>query len=133
MAREWVFSLVMAGCALFVVLTVAAMLAYPGGTATDPTTSGYSFFANVLSELGMTRTYAGQPNTVSRALITMALSLTGAGLAVFFPAFRQFFTSSRPGRALSAVGSLFGVVSGFSLAGSAFAPSICRSHGTIPS
>jgi hypothetical protein len=61
MAREGVFSLVLAGCALFVVLTVAAMLAYPGGTATDPTTSGYSFFANVLSELGMTRTYAGQP------------------------------------------------------------------------
>jgi hypothetical protein len=31
------------------------MLLYPGGTVDDPTVIGYSFFANVLSELGMTK------------------------------------------------------------------------------
>jgi hypothetical protein len=112
----------MFGCALFVVLTLIAMLIYPGGTMTDPTTSGYSFFANVLSELGMTETYAGQPNRVSRVLFTTALSLMGAGLVAFFLAFRQFFVASRPGRILSGMGSVSGVVSGICLVGAAFTP-----------
>ena len=86
--QRWVFRLIMVGCVLFVVLTVLAMLFYPGGTVADPTAFTYSPFANVLSELGMTETHAGQPNTVSRVLFTTALTLTGAGLATFFPVFR---------------------------------------------
>ena len=120
--RRWVFALIMFGCALFVVLTVIAMLFYPGGTMTNPTASGYSFFANVLSELGMTYTYAGQPNTLSRVLFTAALSSTGAGLAAFFLAFRQFFVVSRSGRVLSGIGSVFGLVCAISLVGAAFTP-----------
>ena len=121
-ARRWVFRLILAGCALFVVLTLVAMLFYPGGTVTDPTASGYSFFANVLSELGMTETHAGQPNTVSRVLFTTALSLTGAGLAAFFLAFRPFFVGSRAARVLSGLGSLSGILSGICLVGAAFTP-----------
>jgi hypothetical protein len=120
--RCWVFGLIMLGCALFVVVTLIAMLFYPGGTMIDPTTSGYSFFANVLSELGMTQTYAGQPNTASRLLFTIALTLTGAGLAAFFVAFRQFFVTSRLTRILSGLGSVFGVVSGICLIGAALTP-----------
>lgn len=121
-ARRWVFVLIMFGCALFVVLTLIAMLFYPGGTMTDPTTSGYSFFANVLSELGMTETHAGQPNTVSRVLFTVTLSLTGVGMAAFFLAFRQFFVDTRSGRILSGTGSVFGVVCAICLVGAAFTP-----------
>jgi hypothetical protein len=98
------------------------MLFYPGGTMTDPTASGYSFFANVLSELGMTETHAGQPNMVSMVLFTIALSLTGAGLAAFFLAFRQFFVVSRSGRILSGIGSASGIVCAICLIGAAFTP-----------
>jgi hypothetical protein len=122
MTRRWVFTLIMFGCALFVVLTLIAMLFYPGGTMTDPTTSGYSFFANVLSELGMTETRAGQPNTISRVLFTTALFLTGVGLAAFFLAFRQFFVVSRSGRILSGIGSASGIVCAICLVGAAFTP-----------
>ena len=121
-ARRKVFVLIMFGCALFVVLTLIAMLFYPGGTETDPSTSGYSFFANVLSELGMTETHAGEPNTVSRVLFTIALSLTGVGLAAFFLAFRQFFVDTRSGRILSGTGSVFGFVCAMCLVGAAFTP-----------
>ena len=121
-APQWVFALIMFGCALFVVLTLIAMLFYPGGTTTDPAASGYSFVANVLSELGMTETYAGQENTVSRVLFTIALSSTGAGLAAFFLAFRQFFVVSRSGRILSGIGSAAGIVCAICLVGAAFTP-----------
>ena len=112
----------MFGCAQFVVLTVMAMLFYRGGTVTDPAASGYSFFANVLSELGATKTPAGQPNTVSRVLFIPALTLAGAGLSAFFLVFRQFFVGSRSGRVLSGIGAISGVVCGTCLVGAAFTP-----------
>ena len=120
--RQGVFRLVAIGCILFVLLTAVAMLFYPGGTATDPTTSGYSFFTNFFSELGLTRAHSGGPNTVSFTLFFVALTLAGVGLVLFSLAFRPFFTHSTAGKVLSAIGSLFGIVSGICFIGVAWAP-----------
>ena len=120
--RRRAFKLVELGCILFVVLTVAAMLFYPGGTLTDHSTSGYRFFHNFLSELGLTETHAGSPNTISFLLFVPALTLAGSGLALFFLAFPQFFVSSRMVRALSLTGSLVGVAAGVCFVGIAFTP-----------
>ncbi len=120
--RQQVFSLIMIGCLLFVALTFVAMWFYPGGTFADPTASGYSFFTNFLSELGLTRTRTGQPNTVSAILWFTALTMGGAGLVLFFLAFAQFFSDSRSGKILSGIGSIFGVISGICLVGVAFTP-----------
>jgi len=121
-ARGRVFSLVMIGCALFVALTTVAMLFYRGGTYADPSAEGYSFFANFFSELGLTVTRAGEPNTVSAVLWFVAMSAAGAGLVLFFIAFRQFFTSSRWGWLLSGLGSLVGIFSGICFVGVALTP-----------
>jgi len=43
-SRKNIFMLIMMGCGLFVVLTVIAMLTYPGGTYSDFNARGYSFF-----------------------------------------------------------------------------------------
>ena len=131
--RQGVFSLTMFGCVLFVVLTVAAMLFYPGGTLTDPTTSGYSFFVNYFSDLGLTWTHARQPNTVSAILFISALTLVGGGLALFFAAFPQFFTQSRSSKLLSGIGSTFGVISGICFIGVASTPAnLClQTHLTV--
>jgi len=120
--RWQVFSLVMTGCALFVVLTAVAMWFYPGGTYADPSASRYSFSTNFFSELGLTVTRSGEPNTVSAILWFLAMSLAGAGLVLFFVSFRQFFTGSRWGRILSGLGSAVGVVSGICFVGVAFTP-----------
>lgn len=116
------FSWAIVGCVQFVVLTLAAMLFYPGGTVSDATTRGYSFFTNFFSELGLTRTHAGGPNTISFILFFVALTLAGVGLALFFVAFRSVFVGSKAGKVLSAVGSLFGVISGVCFAGVAWTP-----------
>ena len=120
--RGRAFVLTVAGCVQFVVLTLVAMVLYPGGTVADPTTRGYSFFHNFFSDLGRTHTPAGQPNSASFLLFTVALALAGAGLILFFVASLRFFTASRPARWLSRLGCLFGIASGSGLIGVAFAP-----------
>jgi len=120
--RQRAFSLVSIGCVQFVLLTVVAMLFYPGGTVTDPSTSGYSFFTNFFSELGLTRTHSGGPNTISFILFFVALTVVGMGLALFFVAFRSFFVGSVAGKVLSAIGTLFGIISAICFAGVAWTP-----------
>jgi hypothetical protein len=107
---------------LFGVLTMVAMLYYPGGTITDATTLGYSFFNNFFSDLGLTETYAGQPNTLSAVLFVAALTMAGCGLAVFFIAFRQFFLASAAESWLSGIGSCCGVIAGICFVGVALTP-----------
>ena len=70
--------------AQFVVLTVAAMLAYPGGNAQDPRAAGYSFFENFFSDLGQTWVRYGNlrtPNPVSFPLFVVALVTVGLAIA----------------------------------------------------
>ena len=129
--QQRAFPVVMIACALFVVLTIVAMFFYPGGTVTDPTTVGYSFFGNFFSDLGLTKTGAGDPNTVSAILFVIALTSAGGGLALFFVAFRQFFARSLFDKLLSGIGSIFGVISGLCFIGVAFTPAnlYMKAHG----
>ena len=116
------FQLVMWGCGLFLLLTGIAMFVYPGGTRFDPDASGYTFFHNFLSELGFTITRAGVPNRVGAPLFFIALTLAGMGLMLFFVVFVQFYWSKWYLKALSILGSLFGIVSGLAYVGIAFYP-----------
>ncbi len=125
MSRFWqrsVFWLVITACLQFVVLTAVAMLFYAGGTRTEPAASGYSFFRNFFSDLGLTQTYGGQPNIVSAVLFFIALTVAGSGLVLFFAAFPQFFGGSPLGKVLSWLGSVFGIISGLCFIGVALTP-----------
>ena len=79
-------------------------------------------FTNFFSELGLTVTRAGQPNTVSAILFFTAMVMGGAGLVLFFIAFPQFFTKSKSGRLLSRIGPVFGVISAVCFIGVGFTP-----------
>ena len=116
------FSIVMAACFLFLVLTSLAMVFYPGGTRSAPGTKGYLFFENFFSELGLTRTYSGGPNNVSFFLFTVALALAGLALALYFIISPTLFWDSRITRVLSLFGTFFGIISGLSFIGVAFTP-----------
>jgi hypothetical protein len=120
--RKHIFTLVIIGSILFVLLTLVAMWFYPGGTYTDSTTIGYSFFNNFFSELGFVRSHAGQPKTLSAVLFTFAAMMAGGGLVLFFVAFPQFFVQTQSGGLLSIAGSVFGVLSGICFIGVAFSP-----------
>ena len=115
--RQTAFQVSMAVCVIFVVLTAVAMLLYPGGTKTDHSTPGYSFFQNFFSDLGLTKAWSGESNSLSSVLFIVALSLAGAMLALFFVAFAQFFNQSFRGKLLSRLGSVAGVISGICFVG----------------
>jgi hypothetical membrane protein len=117
-----VFSIVIAGCLVFVALTLAAMLLYPGGTLTDKSTPGYSFFQNFFSDLGRTESYAGRPSPIPAVIFFIALTMAGNSLVFFFAAFPWFFTRTLPGRMFSLAGSILGILSGLCFIGIAFAP-----------
>lgn len=117
-----IYRYVISGCGLFVLLTVAAMFAYPGGNFKEEVTTGYDFFHNFFSDLGRIRVLGGQLNLVSAGLFCLALTLAGSGLVGFFLAFRLFFQTDRLNRILSAAGTVIGVISGLCFVGIAWAP-----------
>jgi hypothetical protein len=116
------FRWTMYACVVFVVFTAIAMLLYPGGSMADPASRGYSFFNNFFSELGLTVTRNGTPNTSSMVLFITALTLAGLGLVLFFVAVSQFFWRTHALRVLSVLGSVFGVIAGLCYVGVAFTP-----------
>ncbi|PKN91458.1 MAG: hypothetical protein CVU44_19055 [Chloroflexi bacterium HGW-Chloroflexi-6] len=120
--RKTVFDIVLWACGLFALLTVLAMFFYPGGTFSDPATIGYSFFENFFSDLGMTVSHAGQPNPIANSLFTLALTLVGIGLMLFFAAFPQFFWRHAGAKKLSLIGSAIGIAAGVCFIGVAFTP-----------
>lgn len=87
------FGIVAGVSALFVILTGAAMLLYPGGTVPVAATHGYHFFINFFSDLGQTRTQSGASNYPSMLLFTSAMTTVGIGLGAFFVAFARFFAA----------------------------------------
>jgi hypothetical membrane protein len=88
--RTRIFDLVVAGCLGFIVLTALAMLVYPGGTASDATTRGYSFFTNFFSDLGRTQARNGEPNTMAASLFFIAFERRRRGVIAFSVAFARF-------------------------------------------
>jgi len=120
--RHKLLTLVMVACLLFPILTTLAMLFYPGGTRGNPDAQGYSFFENFFSELGLTQSYAGGPQTASFMLFTAALSLAGAALVLYYCLAPSLFWEKTSSRILSLAGSLFGIISGLSFIGVAFTP-----------
>ena len=121
-ARSRLFSLIMAGCGQFILLTMVAMLFYAGGTNNDPTVARYQFFHNFFSDLGMTVAHNGEANTFSFLLFSLALSLAGLSLIVFFLLMPRYFQSDRLGLALSRLGAFFGILAGLCFIGVAFTP-----------
>lgn len=117
-----VFAGVAVCCLLFVVLTGAAMLAYPGGTYTDPASPGFSFFNNFLSDLARTRNRLGQPQGASRGLFTLALLLVSLAMAGFFSAYRGLARNTGSARQLALLGSALGLAAGACFAGVAVVP-----------
>jgi hypothetical membrane protein len=116
------FTLAAAGAALFVLLTTAAMFIYPGGTFSDPTTQGYRFSENFISELGFLTANNGERNPLGAGLFFLAMNLAGASLVLFFVTFWRLFRQPAWLRWLAGAGTLLGVLAGLCFMGVGFTP-----------
>lgn len=110
------------GCSLlFLILTIGAMLAFPGGAPYALDARHYLFFGNYVSDLGGTRTHSGRNNDLSRRLFVVALTLVGVSLAHLGPAARIWAPSGRA-RLGGALATVFSALSGLGFVALAFTP-----------
>ena len=72
----------------FVVLTLAAMFLYPGGSKFEMQSTHYLFLHNYFSDLGGTISYSGLSNLASSALFFVALTCIGTSLIFFSRAWK---------------------------------------------
>lgn len=114
--------LLLAAAAVFLVLTTAAMAAYPGGAKYALHGNGYRFFQNFFSDLGATRTYSGRSNTTSHVLFLVALTCVGLAMIGFATTWRTIEARRGEGRRFGGVAQVAGVVSGIGFVGVAVTP-----------
>lgn len=82
-------------------LTLCAMIQYPGGTALDVSSAGYSLAHNFLSDLGMTVTYAGRPNGVGALLFFLSVSIVVLGAGGCLPEYIRLYSEPPRSRRLA--------------------------------
>ena len=82
------------GCIEFVLFSTIAMFFYGGGTSWNKSAEGYTFWHNVLSDLGRTVSYSGVPNTVSSPMFNIALSFFGICIIVIYLSMGKNFLRS---------------------------------------
>jgi hypothetical protein len=78
--QAWRATVLLYASGQFLVLTVIAMLLYPGGAVFERDSNRYLFFRNFFSDLGATSTPSGRSNLASHLLFLIALSCIGLAL-----------------------------------------------------
>ncbi len=107
----------------FILLTVLAMVFYPGGTQDDESVVGYSLWENFFSDAGRTEALIGVPNTLSFVLFTLALLMVGVVMIIWFRAMPVLFNTSKTARRLSLAAAVLGAIAGLSFIAVACTPS----------
>ncbi len=82
---------------------------YPGGSFGDPTTEGFSFFYNAISDLGRFIATNGEPNTASRVLSIIAINIVSICSILYFSFIWIYFQDRKATKWLSLIGSVNGV------------------------
>ena len=97
------------GSLSFVLLTIIAMIFYPGGTFDNHSATRYIFLENYFSDLGRAQTFLGESNIISRVLFTVALTLVALSLILYFLVLPTFFTENKIAKWLVIIGSVNGI------------------------
>ncbi|OLS12795.1 MAG: hypothetical protein RBG13Loki_3577 [Promethearchaeota archaeon CR_4] len=119
--RQWTRILTIIGTVQYVLLTILAMFFYPGGTAGNHNTAGYSFTENFFSDLGRTLALNGDVNTISMSLFTFALSVSSFLFIPYLITLPGVFTK-RDAKIICYISSIIGIFTAICFAGIAFLP-----------
>lgn len=105
----------------FFILTILAMLVYPGGTLHHPEYEAYNFLYNYFSDLGRTHTFDGESNLICHLLFKTALGISGISLILFFIATPSLFRQNGA-KGMMLIASFLGVLAGVCYIGIAAVP-----------
>ena len=120
--RHGIFQRVRWAVGLGLALAVGAMLRYPGGTALDTGSQGYSMSRNFLSDLGMTVAYNGLPNRLGASLFVASLLLLVIGLGSGLAALIRLLWADAASRRWARGAAAFGFFACAAFAGVAVTP-----------
>jgi hypothetical membrane protein len=112
------------GIVQFLILSIIAMIVFPGGTRVDDLVEGlpidrYSFSFNKFSDLGMWETYSGASNLASFLLFNISLVIVGLSLLPYVIFSAKYFISQELPKYWVIVGEIAGIIAclGFILIG----------------
>ncbi len=120
--KSWGIKFTVFGGLQFMVLTIIAMLVFPGGTIGNHDAEQYLFLENFFSDLGRTHDFHGNANYLSMTLFTIALSVLGFSIVSLFLTIPSIFSGIKKNKILSVVMSIVGVLAGICFVGVAFTP-----------
>ena len=117
----WLITLPRMVLGIFIVFNIIAMFFYPGSTFLNNSSLGYSFTQNFLSDLGRTMSFSGEINFFSAQFFNMSLILAGVVFTFFYFHVRKVFLEDNQ-QFIALIGSVFGILGGFSLIGVGITP-----------
>ena len=107
------------GCLQFLIFSTIAMFNYTGGTSWDKSAEGYTFWHNVMSDLGRTVSYSGISNTFSSALFNSSLFIFGMSIVIIYLSMKKRLSLSD--NFITFI-MIFGIISGLGIIGVSLTP-----------
>ena len=120
--KQWGLFAPVIGTSLFFILTIIAMITFAGGSTFDLSESGYSFYNNFFSDLGMITAYNGESNMVSSTLFLIATTICGLSMMPYFVLIPSLYKTNKVNYILMIIGSILGFIAAIGYIGIGFAP-----------
>lgn len=98
------------GSVLFLLLSIIAMIIYPGGTKFNHYETRYIFLRNYFSDLGRTTTFLGESNLPTMILFAISLTIVGIALISYFSVIPFIFRENKKAFVLSLISSINGII-----------------------
>ena len=100
----------MFGIVQFLILSIIAMLVYPGSHKDDLYTDGYIFNLNKFSDLGAWETYSGESNLISFIIFNLGMIIVGISLIPYVVFSAKYFIKQEISKPLVIIGEIFGIL-----------------------
>lgn len=107
------------GLMQFLLFSTIAMFYYGGGTSWNKLAEGYTFWHNVMSDLGRTVSYSGLSNTVSSTIFNSSLIIFGISIIIIYLSLSKTFLPYK--RIINYI-KIIGIISGLGMIGVALTP-----------
>ena len=107
------------GLVQFLLFSTVAMFFYSGGTSWNKLAEGYTFWHNVMSDLGRTVSYSGLSNTISSRIFNSSLMIFGISTIIIYLNMSKSFLLSRN---IVYFTKIIGLISGLGMIGVALTP-----------
>ena len=107
------------GLVQFLLFSTIAMFFYSGGTSWNKLAEGYTFWHNVMSDLGRTVSYSGLSNTISSKIFNSSLMIFGISIIIIYLNMSKSFLLSKN---FVSIIKIIGIISGLGMIGVSLTP-----------